>query len=110
MPDLNDLERTKAQVLSRKMIVEQLERGVPGAAAALATVGDLPAGMRLVSLETHGDTLALRVGGGTPETRLALIERVSAHGWRSVRVSPATADDAQGIVQLDARWPREAAP
>jgi len=110
IPDLKDYEQVRSRVLARKMVLEQLESGMPRTAAALAVAGDLPPDARLTSLRADDDTLTLDLGSATSELELATIERLSAHGWRSIRVLPPATDPAAGVVRIQAHWPHEASP
>jgi len=109
IPDLQDIEKTRAHVLARKQILEETESAVPRSAAALAVAGDLPPGLRLTALQADGDTLALTVADATADNELALIERLSVHGWRGIRVFAPTAGEDTGTARIEARWPHEAA-
>lgn len=110
IPDLLDLEQVRARVLARKQILQALETESPRTAAALAVAGELPTGVRLLSLEADGERLALGVAEPSDDAELALIERLGAHGWRNIRVLAAEAGEGASAVRIEAHWPQQAAP
>lgn len=88
--DLKDLERVKANLLQRKIIVEHLQTTVP--ADVLAIFGRLPIGVQLIWLEMKGNHLALALRAEA-SAEPAVLELLAQHGYRDPHVAARQEDD-----------------
>lgn len=85
--DLKDLEKVRSQLLARKQVDEVLEDSAAQAAGAVQIFGELPRGVKLLSLQTQKNHLSLNVRCGAFADELATLGLLAQNGYRNLRIS-----------------------